>query len=123
MRRGFTLVEILIATAIVGVLVTILVGAFGGCSVSNGDRMGTLTKFSYKGIVWKTWEGEMVMGGVVNGAANVWDFSVRRDNPKRDLIVTTLQNSFGKPVHVIYKQSFWVFPWEAATTYDVVEVK
>lgn len=31
---------------------------------SSGNRVGTITKFSKKGYVFKTWEGELMMGGL-----------------------------------------------------------
>ena len=53
-----------------------------GCGYSDGERVGTVTKLSRKGVVCKTWEGEMVMGGLRSGAegavANVFYFSVDR---------------------------------------------
>lgn len=48
---------------------------------SEGVRVGTLQKFSQKGIVNKSWEGELVLEGFklpTNGktGGNVWKFSV-----------------------------------------------
>lgn len=31
---------------------------------SNGSRVGVVTKLSEKGLIWKSWEGEMNMGGM-----------------------------------------------------------
>jgi len=50
---------------------------------SDGVRVGTVQKFSSKGVINKSWEGELVMegekikgsGGSVRGG-NVWAFSV-----------------------------------------------
>lgn len=60
-----------------------VVGSIGcgqGFDYSDGARVGTIIKFSKKGVVCKTWEGTMVLGGgraVEGGAvANTWDFSV-----------------------------------------------
>ena len=61
-----------------------------GCGeYSDGVRIGTIQKFSYKGLVAKTWEGEMLLGGLKrktstdsNGnsstsmVANIWAFTV-----------------------------------------------
>lgn len=56
--------------------------AFGVCTnYSEGDRVGHITKFSLKGNIFKTYEGELVMGGLrSNGEggseANVFRFSL-----------------------------------------------
>ncbi len=60
-----------------------LTSAQAGC-YSEGVRVGTLQKFSVKGYVSKSWEGELVMEGVkLKGTneggtrgGNVWAFSV-----------------------------------------------
>jgi len=52
---------------------------------SNGLRTGELIKFSRKGIMFKTWEGTINLGGMVRHSdgkgnssmvANTWDFSI-----------------------------------------------
>ena len=37
-----------------------------GCApdYSSGSRAGVVTKLSNKGLIWKSWEGELNMGGV-----------------------------------------------------------
>lgn len=47
-------------------------------SYSDGDRSGALYKFSHKGWVCKTWEGEL---NITPGAAapTIWQFTVRDD--------------------------------------------
>lgn len=44
---------------------------------SSGDRSGILQKFSHKGWVCKTWEGELAMTTVPGVAPTLWEFSVR----------------------------------------------
>lgn len=47
---------------------------------SDGERTGVITKFSHKGMLIKTWEGELNMGGFdQGGVATIWAFSV--DDP------------------------------------------
>lgn len=52
---------------------------------SSGYRTGQLIKFSNKGAIFKTWEGEMNLGGLreesnskgnISMVANTWDFSI-----------------------------------------------
>jgi hypothetical protein len=44
---------------------------------SNGSRAGILQKFSEKGWVCKTWEGELAMTTVPGVAPTLWSFSIR----------------------------------------------
>ena len=46
-------------------------------SYSEGERAGTLQKFSRKGWVCKTWEGELQISTIPGSAPILWDFSVR----------------------------------------------
>jgi hypothetical protein len=48
-------------------------------SYSEGERAGTLQKFSSKGWVCKTWEGELQLSTIPGSAPILWDFSVRDD--------------------------------------------
>lgn len=46
-------------------------------SYSEGERAGTLQKFSSKGWLCKTWEGELQVSTIPGSAPILWDFSVR----------------------------------------------
>src|SRR6478735_4162834 len=48
-------------------------------SYSEGERAGTLQKFSRKGWVCKTWEGELQISTIPGSAPILWEFSVRDD--------------------------------------------
>ena len=48
-------------------------------SYSDGWRSGVLQKFSRKGWICKTWEGELAMTTVPGVAPTIWIFSVRDD--------------------------------------------
>lgn len=68
---------------IAAVLSITALSAIASDCYSEGVRVGTLQKFSNKGVINKSWEGELVMegekikgsGGSVRGG-NVWAFSV-----------------------------------------------
>jgi len=49
-------------------------------SYSEGERAGTLQKFSRKGWVCKTWEGELQISTIPGSAPILWEFSVRDAN-------------------------------------------
>ena len=124
-NSGFSLIELLIVIAIVAILVGV-VTSMGGCLVaSEGDRVGQVTKFSYKGNFHKTWEGELVMGGLrttAEGATmgNVWEFSVTDDQ-----LVPVVQQAVETqtPVRLHYRQVRFSWPWEASTTYRITGLK
>lgn len=70
----------LIAAAVVlvpALLFSIYVGMALDWSYSEGDRAGILQKFSRKGWVCKTWEGELAMTTVPGVAPTLWTFTVR----------------------------------------------
>ena len=58
-------------------LFTLYAGVVLHWSYSNGYRAGILQKFSEKGWVCKTWEGELAMTTVPGVAPTLWTFSVR----------------------------------------------
>jgi hypothetical protein len=51
-----------------------------GYSYSKGDRTGYIQKFSQKGWLCKTWEGELAMTTVPGTAPQLFAFSVRDDS-------------------------------------------
>jgi hypothetical protein len=50
---------------------------------SEGDRAGYVQKFSKKGWLCKTWEGELSMINIPGAAPERWQFSVRSDSIAR----------------------------------------
>ncbi len=70
-----------------------------GFSYSSGERVGYLQKFSEKGWLCKTWEGELAMATMPGVMPEVWRFSVRDDD-----VAQQLKLSQGKRVAVAYKE-------------------
>jgi len=66
---------------------------------SDGDRAGILQKFSRKGWVCKTWEGELAIYIVPGVAPTIWNFTVRDDT-----LVPKLNEGLGKRVVLHYKE-------------------
>lgn len=72
MKKACTIIELLVVTAIIATIASVVMGMGGGCSRSEGTRVGTLTKFSYKGSLncTKSWEGDLALKGMVcNGTS------------------------------------------------------
>jgi hypothetical protein len=68
-------------------------------SYSEGDRAGVLQKFSRKGWVCKTWEGELaqyVVGGI---APQIWIFSTRDEE-----VAKQLSGAVGKNIQLHYTE-------------------
>jgi hypothetical protein len=66
-------------------------------SYSNGDRSGILRKFSRKGWLCKTWEGELAMTTVPGVMPELWAFTVRDDS-----VVSAINSAIGKQVVLHY---------------------
>jgi len=54
-------------------------------SYSEGERVGVLQKFSRKGWICKTYEGELALYVVGGVAPQIWYFTVRDEAVARDL--------------------------------------
>lgn len=74
-RTGF---KWLVGAAVLPFLILALYLAFVlNWSYSDGERAGYLQKFSRKGWICKTWEGELAMTTVPGVAPVLWNFTVR----------------------------------------------
>src|SRR6476469_3404011 len=74
--RKFLLVSLLVI-----IIVAVATVFICGLAYSDGTRSGILTKVSKKGYVFKTYEGEMNVGGISDGQgtimpATIFQFSV-----------------------------------------------
>lgn len=122
MKKAYTLLELLVTLVILCIAGGIL---FGGCSkylsTSDGTRVGTVTKFSKKGIMFKSYEGEMLQGGAQTAggtySANVWEFSVEDPQVAKQVEEALLSQS---KIALKYEQS--KFEFDQDTQYTVVSV-
>lgn len=68
-------------------------------SYSDGDRVGYIQKFSHKGWICRTWEGELAMTPVPGASPEIFYFTVR------DLaVVKAIKEAEGKRVAIHYKE-------------------
>jgi lysophospholipid acyltransferase (LPLAT)-like uncharacterized protein len=88
-------------------------------SYSEGERIGYVQKFSKKGWICKSWEGELAMFPVVAMQAEKFLFTVRDE-----AIATRLNQSLGKKVALHYEEHKGV-PTSCfgETPYYVVEIR
>lgn len=68
-------------------------------SYSKGERIGYIQKFSEKGWLCKTWEGELQMSPVPGALPEKFNFSVRDKT-----VINKLNSSMGKKVSLFYEQ-------------------
>ena len=68
-------------------------------SYSDGERAGTMQKFSSKGWVCKTWEGELLMTTVPGAIPEKFAFSVRDE-----AVAQQISAAAGKRVVLSYAQ-------------------
>jgi len=90
---------------------------------SEGNRAGLMQKFSHRGTIFKTYEGELVLSSVESNrnvalASEKFFFSVSDKN-----LATKIGNLEGHMVVVHYRQKNGILPWRGETEYIVDSVK
>ena len=86
---------------------------------SEGTRSGILFKISKKGIVFKTYEGQLQLAGAtIMNKESIWVFSASNAQ-----VYKSLQNFEGKMVRLHYKEVVNSFPWQGDTNYLVNQVE
>jgi hypothetical protein len=68
-------------------------------SYSAGDRIGYVQKFSRKGWICRTWEGELAMSPVPGSIPQIFTFTVRDDR-----IAKEMSAAEGKKVSLRYEE-------------------
>ncbi|MBK8654395.1 MAG: hypothetical protein IPN20_10920 [Haliscomenobacter sp.] len=96
-----------------------LAGYFLVCNYtySKGTRIGYVMKISYKGMIFKTFEGTLNLATRNDLAVKTWDFSV-----SKGAIYDQISNSEGSRVKLYYRQKLKVMPWQGKTEYLVYKV-
>ena len=88
-------------------------------ALSDGNKAGVLIDFAHKGVAFKTYEGQLNIGGMGNipntaQANEIWHFSVA-DKKMAD----TLAALSGKRVNVHYHEIVKAMFWQGETNYFV----
>ncbi len=117
---------------IILVLLVLTMLLLTGCGqYSSGERAGEITKFSKKGLIWKTWEGEMNLGGMratdSGAVSNLFQFSLDNSNKynvDNNQMITEIQfcMSTGRRCRLHYEQEVLTAPWRADTQYIITKV-
>src|SRR5215213_2088413 len=115
----------IIRTAVLILLLAVIVFIFWKYyfTYSDGERFGLLQKFSRKGNIFKTYEGEMILSSVrgntnVTIASEKFYFSVGNKN-----VADQLMRLQGRNVTVHYKQKNGTLPWRGESEYIVDSVR
>jgi hypothetical protein len=96
-KRGIAImIAVLIAALALFLLYTWMSLSF---AYSEGDRAGYLQKFTRKGWLCKTWEGEILLSSMPGAIPERFNFSVR--DPK---VVTNMQGALGKRIQLTYEE-------------------
>lgn len=57
------------------ILIVICAIVLSGCVIrtdpGHGRKVGRIVSLSKKGLIWKTWEGELIRGGFVDGSGSM----------------------------------------------------
>lgn len=108
-------------------LLVIVAGFFAyyficGLTYSEGTRSGILTKVSKKGFVFKTYEGELIIGGMNQGDGAILPATVFKFSVTDGKVYDRLEAEQGKKLVLHYKQVLKNFFWQGETDYFVHEV-
>ncbi|MFA0962482.1 hypothetical protein AB9P05_11825 [Roseivirga sp. BDSF3-8] len=94
---------------------------------SDGVRVGVPIKVSKRGVLIKTWEGQLNTGGFGSGTdgvgPTVWEFSVAPGDADEVLeeLNTAIEN--GHRVKLFYKEKYIKLFWLGDTEYFVYDVQ
>jgi len=96
-------------------------------SYSEGVRAGTVIKLSKKGVIFKTWEGQLSLNsfGAVkseNQLSEVFEFSVEKgqDSLYKSLEEVSLS---GERINLYYIERYGILPWRGSTKYFVERIE
>ena len=83
--------------------------------LADGTQAGTLNIFQKKGIIFKTYEGKIILSGFkANVQSNEFSFSVIKEDVAQQLLKVS-----GREVNIHYKQYFGSLPWRGMQKFIV----
>jgi len=122
-KRGFRNFLLIVLVVLIGVMLFLYYGSY-----SKGVRSGVVIKLSERGMVFKTWEGQINLQsfGAVDASGNamneVFSFSVEGGNDSllKELEAVSLS---GERVNLHYVERYAKLPWRGETAYFVDRVE
>lgn len=113
-KRFLTILTIVVVLALVGFIYWKYYFTY-----SEGNRTGLLQKFSYKGTIFKTYEGELILSSIRSNAnvalaSEKFFFSV-----PDEAVAKKLENLQGHFVTVHYKMKNGTLPWRGDSPFLV----
>jgi len=119
-----TVMAVLFTGAMMGVIVMLvfvpIVALTGGLleGYSDGYREGYITKVSQRGVVFKTFEGQMQIGtGQQAALQEPFEFSISDPD-----MAEFVESYLGEKVRLKYKQWLIMPYWVGSSGYDIVEI-
>lgn len=99
---------------------------YANFTFSEGSRNGTVIKLSKKGVMFKTYEGQLNIGAYTREEKGVpttiWEFSVPKGNQDvLDDINEAVDKSRRVKLH--YKEKLMTLPWRGDTKYLIYKVE
>ncbi|CAN5204029.1 6-phosphogluconate dehydrogenase [soil metagenome] len=115
---------------IITIVIILLVAGFGiwgwwkyFYTYSEGNRSGLLQKFSHKGNVFKTYEGELVLNSITaNGTVAPYSSEKFYFSVDDKALGERMKNFEGQRVVLHYNQKNGALPWLGETPYIVDSV-
>lgn len=93
-----------------------------GMAYSEGTRSGILTKVSKKGYVFKTYEGELNIGGINQGEGTIIPLTIFKFSTTKKQVYDSLEIYQGRKVVLKYRQVIKNFFWQGDSDYFVDHV-
>jgi hypothetical protein len=90
---------VILAVLVGAVLLALYTWAAWSFTYSEGDRAGYVQKFSKKGWICKTWEGELAMANLPGAMPEVFSFTV-----VDSAVAEEINRAMGERVSVHYKE-------------------
>lgn len=118
---------LLISLAVIFFIGLLIFTFLYSANFSDGYRAGTIVKMSHKGAIFKTWEGQLHLGGLIGSgesdvASGIWNFSIDSDEEEvREKIEDAVDG--GYRVKLYYKEKYMTFFWRGDTKYFVYRVE
>ncbi|MFK7970969.1 MAG: hypothetical protein AB8F95_11405 [Bacteroidia bacterium] len=96
-------------------------------NTSEGSRVGSLAKLSHRGKVIKTWEGQLITGGMAGNNNSdfrmpYWEFSVYPGDDETRRALTKAMDE-GYRIKVSYEQKLFTIRFRGDTDYFVTGVE